>query len=216
MRSKAEIRNLIISLLDRDDEFWYMYTFKKELYFKKLQPQEIKDIIRKSMDTAEELKTKLNNMYQELNPVEYIDKFSLKLERTDDVINEYLYIALFSSSSKKVTINEGVLKLIGNFIGKNELQDVIQIAEIEKTAIMHELFHHIEDETPGIYTRSKMIDRKLLNMFNHKISVRSSSEIGAIHFSKLMRGLNYSPCIYEVLILLMSGNDSVVYDLLGL
>lgn len=206
MKSKSEIRSIINSLMENDDEFWYEYTLKKEVYSTKLQPLEVKDIIIKSIKTAETVKIGLDNIYKNIDPSLYIDKFNLKLERVDDVINEYLYIALYSSSSKKITINEGVLKLISKFIINNGLEDIIRIDEIEKTAVMHELFHHIEDETPGIYTRSKMLQRKMFNVFDYKRGMRSSSEIGAIHFSKLTRGLTYSPCIYEILVLLMTDN----------
>lgn len=214
MKSNTDLRRLIISLMGCSDEFWYRYTLKKDLYFKRLYHHEKEDIIKKSIKTSEEIKTQIISRYGNLNPVEYTDIYNLKLEKAeDDVINEYLYMALYNSNSKKITLNEGVIELIDEFIMKNELQDIIQIEEIENVALMHEIFHHIEGQFPEIYTRSKMLDRKVLNIFPYKKGINGSSEIGAIHFSKLMRGLSYSPCIYEILILLLTKNDSIVYNL---
>jgi len=215
MEPDSGLRSLILSLTKRDDEFWHRYTLKKDLYFKKLQPDEKENIIKKSVETAEEVYAKILKDIGKLDPESYVNLFGLKLERVeDDVILEYLYLALYSASEKKITINQGALELINSYILENNLEDIIDVQEIEKVAIMHELFHHLEEETPGIYTRSKMLKRKFLNTFGYNKGIYSSSEIGAIHFSKISRGLRHSPCIYEILILHLTGQDIMAKSLL--
>lgn len=215
MEPDSGLRGRILSLTKRDDEFWHRYTLKKDLYFSKLEPEEKENIIKKSVETAEEVYAKILRDLGSLDPESYVNQFGLKLERVeDDVILEYLYLALYSASERKITINQGALELIGKHILENNLEDIIDVQEIEKVAIMHELFHHLEEETPGIYTRSKMLKRKFLNTFGYNKGVYSSSEIGAIHFSKISRGLNHSPCIYEILILHLTGQDIMTKSLL--
>lgn len=215
MEPDSGLRSLILSLTKRDDEFWHRYTLKKDLYYSKLQPEEKEKIITRSVETAEEVYAKVLEDIGSLDPESYVSRFGLKLERLeDDVILEYLYLALYSASERKITINQGALELIGNYILENNLEDIIDVQEIEKVAIMHELFHHLEEETPGIYTRSKMLKRKFLNTFGYDKGIYSSSEIGAIHFSKLSRGLGHSPCIYEILILHLTGQVSLAKSLL--
>jgi hypothetical protein len=70
------------------------------------------------------------------------------------------------------------------------------------TALFHEIFHALEDGSPDIYTRSKMLKRKVLGIFPFRRGLSSASEIGAVHFSKCMTGVTYSPCIYERYLLL--------------
>lgn len=215
MEPDSGLRSLILSLTKRDDEFWHRYTLKKDLYYSKLEPEEKENIIKKSVETAEKVYAKILRDLGSLDPESYVNQFGLKLERVeDDVILEYLYLALYSASERKITINKGALELIGKHILENNLEDIIDVQEIEKVAIMHELFHHLEEETPGIYTRSKMLKRKFLNTFGYNKGVYSSSEIGAIHFSKISRGLNHSPCIYEILILHLTGQDIMTKSLL--
>lgn len=215
MEPDSGLRGRILSLTKRDDEFWHRYTLKKDLYFSKLEPEEKENIIKKSVETAEEVYAKILRDLGSLDPESYVNQFGLKLERVeDDVILEYLYLALYSASERKITINQGALELIGKHILENNLEDIIDVQEIEKVAIMHELFHHLEEETPGIYTRSKMLKRKFLNTFGYNKGIYSSSEIGAIHFSKISRGLNHSPCIYEILILHLTGQDIMTKSLL--
>lgn len=215
MEPDSGLRSLILSLTKRDDEFWHRYTLKKDLYYNKLEPEEKENIIKKSVETAEEVHAKILRDLGSLDPESYVNQFGLKLERVeDDVILEYLYLALYSASERKITINQGALELIGKHILENNLEDIIDVQEIEKVAIMHELFHHLEEETPGIYTRSKMLKRKFLNTFGYNKGIYSSSEIGAIQFSKISRGLNHSPCIYEILILHLTGQDIITKSLL--
>jgi hypothetical protein len=207
MKSNSDTRALIASLIKRSDEFWYRYTLRKELYSKKLSPLEIEDIIKMSMKTAEGIKVDILGNKGSLDILEYFEVFGLKLKRVEgEVIKEYLFMALYNEGSRVVTLNEDVIKLVKDFVEVNKLQDLIDIEHIEKIVLMHELFHHIEVERPSIYTRSKMLDRKLFGFFDYKRGINSASEIGAIHFSKLMTGLGYSPCIYEVLLLLSVGN----------
>ncbi|MEG2931476.1 MAG: hypothetical protein RR825_06785, partial [Ruthenibacterium sp.] len=67
----------------------------------------------------------------------------------------------------------------------------------------------LEEQTPGIYTRSRMLERKSFGLFPSWRGLDGASEVGAIHFSKCMAGVSYSPCIYERYLLWALGISSI-------
>ena len=106
-------------------------------------------------------------------------------------------------------LNDSTLNAIKGFISENNLSEIIWEEVLEKVVLFHEIFHWIEENSPGIYTRSKMLKRPVWNLFARSRGLDGAGEVGAIHFSKIMSGISYSPCLYEMCLLIKTGVCSI-------
>ena len=65
----------------------------------------------------------------------------------------------------------------------------------------------IEECTPDIYTRNVRVPGRFLGMIPCCRKVEAASEIGAIHFSKLMSDVAFSPYIYTRYLMAAANQD---------
>ncbi|MGV8981282.1 hypothetical protein [Clostridium sp.] len=185
-----------------DDSLWWNYTLKKDPFFKRLLAEEKSKIIEDSIKCAVEMYKKLIHDYGNLSALEYANKLGVKVIEEDlKMDSTFMYIAFYNSKPPTIRLSNTTIDMISELIEKEELKFLLNKQELKEIALVHELFHHLEHLNKNIYTRGKNTEVRLFNIVNYKVCTVSASEIAAIYFSKLMKALQYSPCIYEILLI---------------
>jgi hypothetical protein len=205
------LRRAAQAALDLSECDWYRYLLRKNVSGRSLSDAEERAVIDGATRTAATLARQVTATYGRLSPPELAAALGLKVaERPAGESPEpYLYLALYEPAAHAITLNEDVMLRVRRFIEVNGLTDLTHPEDIPAVALFHEIFHALEEETPDIYTRSRMLNRKALGLFPYRRGLDGASEVGAVHFSREMAGLAYCPCIFERYLLLALGQLSI-------
>lgn len=202
-KSADTLQRVVQRALVCPDDVWYRYMVIHDMCGCKLSREEERAVVDGAVETAAQLAQRIRIEYGALSPEEFLPVLGIKLVYTAEELREpYLYMGLYEPSSRTITLNDSAISQVRNFIRDNHLEGFTPENDIVRIALFHEIFHALEEETPGIYTRSRMLDRRLLGIFPYQRGLGSVSEVGAVHFSKCMADITYSPCIYERYLLL--------------
>lgn len=200
------VRETVRALLARDDTAWYAYRMRADIQGRTLSARESGEVIRRSVETAEEIASRFRGPGQDTCPASIAQRLGVRIRQTaDEGIGGYMYMGLSDPAAHTILLNSATLGKVTDFLTEHALTDWIAPPTVRTVALYHELFHAIEDRTPGIYTRSRMLQRRILGLFPYRKGLELAGEIGAIHFSKCMSGIPYSPCLYEQILLWASG-----------
>lgn len=114
-------------------------------------------------------------------------------------------IGQYRPATRQILLHEATLAGIADFIRAQGLDALTPAADLRPCVLFHEIFHALEEATPGIYTRSAMLQRRWFGLWPRRRGLASASEIGAVHFSRIMAGIAYSPCLFEFYLLVSAG-----------
>ena len=201
------LRHAVRGALDFPDGLWYRDILKKDVCGCALSAEEERAVIDGAVRTAA-MARRITAQYGLLAPAELAGKLRLKIGHSAGELREpYLYMGLYEPGSRTITLNDSAISLVRQFIATNGLDGLVPSAAIARLVLLHEIFHALEEETPDIYTRSRMLERKALGVFAYRRGLAGASEVGAVHFSKEMAGISYSPRIYERFLFMAAGRQ---------
>lgn len=201
-------KQAIEGLENCDDSLWWNYTMKKDPFFKRLTAEEKNNIIEGSIKCAVEMYKKLIDDYGNLTALEYASKLGIKVIEEDlKMDSTFMYIAFYNSKPPTIRLSNTTIDMISELVEKEGFNYLLNKESLKELALVHELFHHLEHLNKNIYTRGKNTEVKLFNIVNYKVCTVSASEIAAIYFSKLMKSLQHSPCIYEILLISIQNKE---------
>jgi hypothetical protein len=199
----AILRHAVQTALACADSAWYCDTLRNDVCGCVLSKQEERLLVEGAVQTAGEMARQVVAKHGELPPDELAAAMRLEIVHvTEELRQPYLYMALYEPGTRTITVNDSAVTQVRQFIEANGLASFTPPDDILRIALFHEIFHAQEEETPGIYTRSRMVRRKALGIFPYARGLSGVAEVGAIHFSKCMAGAAYSPCIFERYLLL--------------
>jgi hypothetical protein len=197
------LRRAVQTALECADGVWYRYTLKRDVCGCALSGDEERTVVDSAVRTADDMARRVIAKYGLLSPQELAEEMCLNVVHTAEELREpFLYMGLYKPDTRTITLNDNAILLVRQFIGANGLDALTPSDDITRITLFHEIFHALEEETPDIYTRSRMLERMVLGIFPYKRGLDGVSEVGAVHFSKCMAGVPYSPCIYEHYLLL--------------
>jgi hypothetical protein len=204
------LHRAVQTALNCADDAWYRYTLRKDVCGCALSSGEEHAVLDGAVQTATNTARQVMAQYGLLSPQELAEAMCLKLVHTSGELRQpYLYMGLYEPATRTITVNESAILLVRQFIDANGLEVFTPSADIMRVVLFHEIFHALEEEKPDIYTRSRMLERRVLGILPYKRGLAGVSEVGAIHFSRCMAGISYSPCIFERYLLLALGQLSI-------
>lgn len=177
------------------ETIWGSYQFRRDILYKKISPQQQQIMLEKAIACGEAEAQKLladyggysvKALYQEL-------KIAITYGEEEQIGNRLLF-ALYDP-------DQGVL-LMKKPIEKFEALATAQqltTADITEVLLAHELFHHLESHDDSLYTQTEKIQLWQLLGYRHRSAIRALSEIAAMAFAQKLLGLDYSPYVYEVM-----------------
>lgn len=199
--NKNNIDFLLQKLMQKSEKDWGYYLISRDNLFKKISEKEKQIILDSSLECAESEYFKFIEKFGELTPLQYADKLLLKVQENDDKIEEmFMYFSLYNEDPPTITISKTVVELINQVIEEEELKDLLMDINLKELAIAHEIFHHIESITPDIYTRQKNVSIFKFKNIKYEACAACASEIAAVHFSKMLTNLSYSPSVLGILL----------------
>ncbi len=209
------LRRSVRMALDWEESLWYRSILRKDFCGCALSNEEEHRVVNGAVRAATDIAQQIKARYGLVSPQGPLEDSLLKslglrlVHTTEELAGPFLYIGLYEPDRRTITMNDSAILLLQQFIGENGLAELTPPGDIIRVALFHEIFHALEDVIPDIYTRSRMVERRMMGIFHYKRGLDSASEIGAVHFSKCMTDVAYSPCIYERYLLLALGRLSI-------
>lgn len=210
-RTRDQLQASVKKALARPDESWYRHLLKQDVSGCPLSPGEISAVLRGALAAAAEVARQMAQLHPALSPVELASVLRLNVAPMDDHagMGSMPLLGLYQPAGRRILLHENTLASIEAFIAEYDLESLTPARDLRACVLYHEIFHAIEDATPRIFTRSAMLQRKLFGLISWRRGLASASEIGAIHFSRLMAMTRYSPCIFGNYLLLLEGRVGV-------
>jgi len=156
------------------------------------------------MAAADEVAREMAQTCPALPPAQLARALGLTVVPTDDDISigQVSLLGLYQPGKRQILLPETTLAAIEAYISACRLESLTPVKDLRACVLYHEIFHAIEETKPQIFTRSAMVRRKLFGLIPLRRGLASASEIGAIHFSRLMAKTSYSPGIFGCYLLL--------------
>lgn len=179
------------------DENWYALFLQGDPVARPLNSSQKSSIIRLSMQEAKRQMQTLRQRFGTEEPEPCLRQLGYRIEEENpELMLHFLYMGLTVPDEHKVCLNRTVLGVLEQYMHTHLPAGDPQREKLRDIVLYHELFHVLEETSEDIYTRRVYATRKLLGCIPWKSKVEAASEIGAVHFSKLMARAEFSPCLY--------------------
>ncbi|AST56980.1 uncharacterized protein Thert_00837 [Thermoanaerobacterium thermosaccharolyticum] len=195
------LKNNIERLLRLDDYVFAQYILSKDYLYAKIDEIQINTLIKESVKCAEGEFKKIK-YYEDFGDIcDIANKNNIKILYSNDIDEYFPCFSLFNEKRNTIYIFNKTIKTVEEVITKNNLNLIFGDVKLENIAFYHEFFHFIESKNSDIYTRKKNIVVSGILKYKYKLRSIGVSEVAAVHFSKLMSGISFSPVLYELLLL---------------
>ncbi len=187
-------------LMALSDEEWGSKVLASDPLFERVSDGERLALINKAMRCAEEEFDKLVTALGARKPSEYAEALGIRVKEDYGVVRfPFLYFGMYNGSPPTINVAVRAIVAVGTLIEESSsLSCILPVVDMRELVIAHELFHHIEEQNNGIFTRSKNAQvNTLFGLVRYQTTSRGLGEIASKHFCKVMMGLPFSPTIYE-------------------
>lgn len=192
---------------------WYSRMLEKDSAAKLLNSCQKSSIIKQSMQEAERQWLRVEKRFGKMTVLACFKELGFRVEREEpEAMPSFLYMGMLDPGERVVRFNETVLGLGEAYLASRFGRDSEIYIRFREIVAWHELYHCLEEETPGIYTRSAAVRTRLAGPFWRSRRVEAASEIGAVHFSKLAAGVSFCPYLYTQYLLAATKQDMEVED----
>lgn len=179
-------------LLKKPDDEWYKEEFNRAEE-KKLSVTEMDKIVQKSKKSAEDVYLEVKNDLNNLGIDDMINRYGTEVSYNEKNDSDRL-IAMYDNKKNMLIVFNHSLNTLHQRIQNIGMEHLLDKKILKALVTSHELYHIIEMNEEDIYTYSKMYESNFLG-FSKMSRIATASEIGAYHFSKLVTGVSFSPCI---------------------
>ena len=210
--NKLDFSEVFAKLQAVSETTWGSYQFQRDILKKKISPTQQQEMIAAAITCGQTEARKILAKYPELSMQERYQEMQIPIAYGDEEnIGNRLLFALYDP-------NNGV------FLMKNPIEKFAQAAANEgitadfvtDVLLAHELFHHVESHDETLYTQTERVQLWQVLFYKYRSNVRALSEIAAMAFAKELLGLDYSPYLYEIMMVWPYDEDQVRGHLLEL
>ena len=190
------------------DEYWYGLLLSKDSAARPLTSMQKSIIIKQSMQEAALQKDHIRRCFGNQSPENLLGRKGFVLKNDDrEPMSSFLYMGLMEPDSKTVWIQMTLISMVEHYMEVHMPEDISRRHNLREIVCWHELYHVIEECTPDIYTRNVRVPGRILGMLPYCRKGEAASEIGAIHFSKLMSDVAFSPYTYTRYLMAAANQD---------
>ncbi|MHB1653136.1 MAG: hypothetical protein ACYCVD_11755 [Desulfitobacteriaceae bacterium] len=195
-----DLKQIVEELKHLDDRIWDIFTLRKDPRFKKITLHERDRILECSPKYAYVQYSKLVGKFGQLTISEYVLRKSITVIEDDSEVDPIVpYFALYNSEPPVIKIACQSINCINKVLSNWEIAGELKSVNLKDVILAHELFHNLEEVSSDNKSHSTRLS-KLKHYFFDSYAV-GSSEIAAMHFSRILNGIDFSPGIYEILLL---------------
>lgn len=195
-RAREEILADIQAALARPEEDWYRQVLDNDPCICPLSQDETALIVHGAMSAASAAAQAVTRRHATASALELAAALNLEVMPMEESSPQPLF-GLYQPAARRILLGNAVIASVEAFIATHALDALTPAGDLRNCVLFHEIFHALEEEQPGIFTRSAMLQRRLFGLIPLRRGLSAASEIGAIHFSRIMAGIAYSPCIFE-------------------
>ena len=180
---------------------WGKYAFSRDFVDSKIPDELKKEIIIKSYDCGKEEVSLLFERVGKFSPIEYINKFELKLieKKTSENIDTHFLFAQFNPPNEIAIYPENIAAINELLIHSKEY-GLSQYVDPTNAVLAHELFHYLESSSKMLYTTAVKVPLWRFLRFTYTSTLIAPGEIAAMSFAREMLSLPYNPFIYDILL----------------
>lgn len=195
--SEMILREMAEGLASVNDLSWGMYAFSRDILRDKVSEAEKKRMIELAICCGYEMADKVMSSLGTWDPWELAEKLKLKVEYADrGQIADRVLFALFTPPDQIQIMKEPI-----ELAAESGLPEgLLTMDQIKRLILGHEIFHYLEEEEEGIYTRREKVVLWRLLGYKSESTVRALSEIAGMYFSKKINGFLYSPFALDILL----------------
>ncbi|MBE7721405.1 MAG: hypothetical protein E7243_18100 [Lacrimispora celerecrescens] len=195
--SEMILREMAEGLAQVNDLSWGMYAFSRDILRDKISEAEKKRMIELAICCGYEMADKVMSSLGTWDPWELAEKLKLKVEYADrGQIADRVLFALFTPPDQIQIMKEPI-----ELAAESGLPEgLLTMDQIKSLILGHEIFHYLEEEEEGIYTRREKVVLWRLLGYKSESTVRALSEIAGMYFSKKINGFLYSPFALDILL----------------
>lgn len=180
-----------------EDTAWGMYAFSRDMLRDKVDDTRKKDMIQKAICCGYEKALNVMEQMGTSDPWEIARELGLTVEYLDKgQIADRVLFALFTPPCQIQIMREPIDRAMEN----REIASLISREQIENLILGHEIFHYLEEEEDGIYTRTEKIRLWKILGFENKSTIRALSEIAGMYFSRKLNRFPHSPFALDILL----------------
>lgn len=146
----------------------------------------------------------LHSRYGRKAPSAIAADYGLTVLHAKEVAGSRPILSMYDPAERTITLYEKSLRLLRTALSRfNDWQSY----SLDEVAIAHELYHHLEEVGPRLFTAHHSIVLWQVGNFAYRSRFPSLSEIGAFHFSKLICNLPFHPMALSLLALYKTKPD---------
>ncbi|MDY3005970.1 hypothetical protein [Anaerococcus porci] len=190
--------DIIKDILLIDDKTFALFLLDQDFLSRKIKNK--KEIIRKSMECG----FSFANKYKSYSIKDLLERFNLKVVEDCGSENFSYYELAFFEKPNQIHLCKNNIKKVEDKIISLGLN-----INVEDIVLAHEIFHKIEQENKYVYTDNIYIESFKLGPIKKKNKLKSSSEIGAMAFSKEFLSLSFNPVLIDYFLSLAFNKENV-------
>lgn len=172
----------------------------------KLGAAQRKEVIAAALACGRTVAERLIREYGDILPSELADILGVKVTKAD-LPGHRVMLSAYEPGRKEIIVDRCALAHLERMMAEHCLLDLLGAFSVAEVAVAHELFHHVEDGEPAIYTRSKIITLWSIGPLHYRSTFPSAGEIAAMACAKTLGRLPFSPLLLEAVLLRASGME---------
>lgn len=194
---------MIQKLLLVDDESWGRYAFSRDILNHRIGAKEKSEMILKAIACGKEYANRMILESGNTDIQTIAQNYKLKIElQNASITGKRILFARYTPPDQIEIMGEPVHKAVS--LISEECPDFIELFkkdDIIETILGHEIFHYLEEQNNReIYTRNEKILLWNFMGFKNYSTIHVLSEIGAMAFTRELKGLSYSPFLLDFLL----------------
>lgn len=194
--SKPNLSEMIATLREIPETVWSKQLFQRDILYHKLSEAEQQEMIADSITCGQQTAVRLRKKYGLISLEEIFVKEQVQLVyQKEEQIGSRVLLALYQSPGEVTLMQDAIQKMRAQAGIPEEIRSCIT-----ELILAHELFHHIESHEPNIYTQKKQIVLWQFLSYKYRSTIRTTSEIAAMCFSKQLNGVDFPPFLLDILL----------------
>lgn len=191
---------MVETLVSMTEPQWGDYAFSRDPIHRRVPPERRREMAALAGQCGRDEARKLEQRFGTREIGVLAEALGLKITRQASFgVDNFITFAQFREPDG-ITLFMGNVEAAESLIIEHELSELLQNVSVEQLLVVHEMFHCVEMQNPGIYTNTEKIDLWGIGKFRYQSGMVCLGEIAAMAFAAALLGLNYSPYVFDVLL----------------
>ena len=183
------------------DHAYANLQLKSDPLFGQLPENDIGLLAAAALDCGAVTATAIRQEHGEIPPRQIAEAFGVQVHMAETPPGRMQIVcSLYEASCKNITVHSNILQTVSALLPTDPDGPFNEVS-LTNMAIAHELFHHLEEITPTIFTRTFRITLWQLGPLKNTSGIPALSEIGAFAFAKSLCRLPFYPALINLLLL---------------